>query len=849
MSLARWPTRYFATWVYFPIVTQHDTPRHHVTELLAPAGGPDAGYAALHYGADAIYLGLSRFSARAEAENFTVDQLRDIVGYAHSREKRRRVFVTVNTVIRDREFDDVLEVLATAAQAQVDAVVVQDLGVARAVRECFPSLRLHASTQLAVHNLDGALGAADLGFNRVTLARELSLAEIERIASGCGIEVEVFVHGALCYCYSGLCLYSAMFRGVSGNRGACAYPCRDLFSTSADGAGGAFPFSMKDLALPGDIAWLRDAGVVSFKIEGRKKSALYVAAATRLYRAMLDGGMRSDERTRLEGDIRSIFSRPWTGLFVRDENNRDTVDTATVGHRGERVGSVERVVAVRGRTTRLRFRTARALERHDGIQVDLPEAGRPFGFAVDRLYCVKREGTQAVEVIEAPTGAIVEIDLPPDSPSLPEGAPVYCSSSQAVKREYRFERPKPFEFAVRDPVRFEVIVGEDTVRATGHVHVGACRVPVSADETVRGSFTPASDAAKTAAAIRQAFGKLGDTPFALGDISVLNPRDLFVPVSMLNGLRRELTRRLAEQVSDESSRQLSDCRARFVSPTIGPSRGVERWTVKTDSLAVAAALCRTSGDGLDELVLEIGSSGQSGVVEALDGLANSIGRERIRLAIPAIFRARDESRVRASIRACLDTGWRRWQVGNLGGWRMARDTSEGLDIDADWAMYVSNRVAAGALADMGMSGFAVSLDDTLENITEVVRQFPDRATVPLYQDTPLFVSQSCAYAAVQGRCTGGKGCGEPVQTVSSKGERLLLLHRDCRTIAISDVPFCLAGRIDHLRRAGARSFRLDFSYRTYAPEKVLDIVRSVRDGRTPTGTQEPRSLFARSPRR
>ncbi|MBN2714072.1 MAG: U32 family peptidase, partial [Planctomycetes bacterium] len=267
-------------------------------ELLAPAGEPESGYAALHYGADAIYLGLSRFSARAVAVNFSLDELDEIVAYAHSLSEPRRVYVTVNTVIKNSELPDIVRLLGSIAELQVDAVIVQDLGVARIVRKHFPSLRLHGSTQMAIHNLVGAQMLRELGYDRVTLARELTMEEIENISSLSGLEVECFVQGALCYSYSGLCMFSSMTNGRSGNRGRCAYSCREM----AKGRGGlcGYPFSLKDMTAASFVSRMKASGIASLKIEGRKKSPLYVATAVNYYRKMLDGKLTQEEARELE---------------------------------------------------------------------------------------------------------------------------------------------------------------------------------------------------------------------------------------------------------------------------------------------------------------------------------------------------------------------------------------------------------------------------------------------------------------------------------------------------------------------------------------------------------------------
>ncbi|NLG35824.1 MAG: U32 family peptidase [Lentisphaerae bacterium] len=255
-------------------------------ELLAPAGEKASAYAAFAFGSDAVYTGLPRFSARAEAVNLTPRDLEEVVAYAHSLPRPRRVYITLNTLIREAELPDLIRSLALCDDSGADAVIVQDFGVARLARTHFPALRLHASTQMALHNLEGVRAAVRLGFRRVTLARELTLDEIRDIARQSPGEIETFLHGALCYSYSGLCLYSALLRDRSGNRGACAYPCRDtFFSVSetgpnlngiykyhsySDGAKGGLIFSMKDLAGHASLPGLARAGVASLKIEGRK---------------------------------------------------------------------------------------------------------------------------------------------------------------------------------------------------------------------------------------------------------------------------------------------------------------------------------------------------------------------------------------------------------------------------------------------------------------------------------------------------------------------------------------------------------------------------------------------------
>ena len=255
-----------------------------MVELLAPAGQIESGYAAFNYGADAVYLGLTHFSARAEAQNFTPELFNGFVRYAH--ELHKKVLVAVNTVFFEDEKASLIDTLQVIESAKADGVIVQDLGTARLIKKYFPSLRLHASTQMAVHNRDGVEALRDMGFKRVVLARELTLDEITDICRVPDIEKEVFIHGALCYCYSGLCLFSSIYAKRSANRGKCVYPCREVFRIDGQSK---HIFSMKDLAQNENVRLLEQVGVTALKIEGRKKSPLYVGAVTDYYRSILDG--------------------------------------------------------------------------------------------------------------------------------------------------------------------------------------------------------------------------------------------------------------------------------------------------------------------------------------------------------------------------------------------------------------------------------------------------------------------------------------------------------------------------------------------------------------------------------
>ena len=272
-------------------------------ELLCPAGSMEALRAAVQNGADAVYLGYGDFNARRNAKNFNVEELRQAIGYCHVRGVQ--VHLALNILISDKEMRKAAEVIRTAAGLGIDAFIVQDLGVVELCREIAPHVPVHASTQMSVHSLEGVLQAAQMGCSRVVLARELSKEEISFICQNSPVEIEVFVHGALCMCYSGQCYFSSVIGSRSGNRGQCAQPCRMAYGYGRYEES-RYPLSLKDNCLVEHLKELRTMGVRSLKIEGRMKRPEYVAVVTKIYRAVLDGKAVTEQDL---ADLRAAFSR------------------------------------------------------------------------------------------------------------------------------------------------------------------------------------------------------------------------------------------------------------------------------------------------------------------------------------------------------------------------------------------------------------------------------------------------------------------------------------------------------------------------------------------------------------
>ena len=317
-------------------------------ELLSPAGSPEAVIAAVQNGADAIYMGLGNFNARRGAKNFTDEEFERSMRYCRIR--GCKVYVTLNTLVNDREIAQAVESARLASQLGADGIIIQDLGLAYAIRQALPDIPLHASTQMSIHNLAGVEAAAEMGMTRAVLARELSLEQIKFITQHASIETEVFVHGALCFCQSGQCYMSALIGRRSGNRGMCAQPCRMQYSLG--GRMDDYPMSLKDNCLVDRLRGLEDAGVACLKIEGRMKRPEYTAIVTKIYsKALKEHRQPSDEEMETlekafsrQGFTQGYFNGDKKDMFGRrEEPDKDTEKLFTLARKGYSEGELRRV--------------------------------------------------------------------------------------------------------------------------------------------------------------------------------------------------------------------------------------------------------------------------------------------------------------------------------------------------------------------------------------------------------------------------------------------------------------------------------------------------------------------------
>ena len=763
-------------------------------ELLAPAGNFETALAAFEAGADAVYCGLTEFSARAFADNFTLEDLKNLLRYCRGDRNvaaptggangaapflspQKRVYVTFNTVIDEDNLEAAIEQLARLDEVKPDALIVQDIGVARICRKHFPGLELHASTQLVAHNLEGVLAMKDLGFKRVVLARELSLEEITSIAKRCGdMELEVFIHGALCYSISGLCLFGAMEKGRSGNRGKCPYCCRvpyDVVKHGFDGSNesderhscnslnpshSCFPFSMKDLRLGEDVRKLADAGVASLKIEGRMKSALYVASVTRYYRQILDSNRELStavdrRRCVTVADLETVFSRRTTKLYfdgragtasVRQQGG--VIDAESLGHLGAEIGVVKRVTKDREGLSWLRFHTARGLEKHDGLQFEAMVDGKHVGMGIVEM----RQAISRRPVFEVNAGVDVEVLLPHGEGSNTEaqrhrenvsacdlakvlrpGMKIYCSMSNAVKRMFPTPSFRPSDYEGGTPIDVEVRLETDRIIA----FVQAAGTPLAPCEArIECELQPAKNPEKTAEGVRKAFSKLGGSDYRLGKLTVNDPEKLFAPMSLLNDLRRDLIEKL-DEAREKARREKVGAAIdeNFVKNNLPSEQRTSRPTDQVRRVKIRSGQKVPAGEW-DEVI--VGINAEFNFVNGGRSIIES--GESVRWGLPVYTAEPEFNKLRVVVKQGLRAGQTKWEASDLATLRMLKGLGV-TDITADWTLYAFNSRALAELSEMGVKRFVASPENNRENLQYLAESGYDVEFLT-QQSTPLFVS-------------------------------------------------------------------------------------------------------------
>lgn len=496
-------------------------------ELLSPAGNMESLYAAIEGGCDAIYLSGTLYGARSYTANFTNEQLKEAVSYAHM--YNVKVYVTINTLIYEAEVKRFLEYVDYLVSIFVDAVIVQDIGMMDLLRSIYPDLEIHASTQMHIHNLEGVKLLEELGLKRVVLARETPIELISEIKDNSSIEIEIFVHGALCISYSGQCLMSSLIGGRSGNRGTCAQCCRqpyDLYSDGKKQNKEQYLLSTKDLNTLDYIPSLMDINVDSLKIEGRMKRPEYVYLITSLYRKVIDSYFSSGkvEVSSLEQkEIEKIFHRGFSKGFLFHEENNQFVNEFRPNHMGIPIGVVKDI-----KGSFVEIELTDNLEIGDGIRI-LGEK-EDFGTTIDVIW----KGKEKIKIARKKDTVTI-----PFKENVSKGSLVVKTTDKEQLERLKDQISKKLrkvpiscflEAKKGSPIRLKL-------------EEGKCQCEVESDFIVEESST----SPMTKERIKQQIEKLGGTVYSLKELSINMDDSIFIPIQKLNELRRLGIEKLTEK--------------------------------------------------------------------------------------------------------------------------------------------------------------------------------------------------------------------------------------------------------------------------------------------------------------
>ena len=810
---------------------------------MSPVGGLPQLRAAVEAGADAVFFGVNPardrqvraegrqdgagFHARAKV-GFEAEALPEIMRGLHARGVQG--FVTFNVLVFDRELRDAERQLIHLAESGVDAIIVQDHGVARLAHEICPDLPIHGSTQMSITSAEGAELARRFGASRVVLGRELSLRDIGRIAAQTDLELETFVHGALCVSYSGQCFSSEAWGGRSANRGQCAQACRLPYDLFVDGAARDLG-DARYLLSPGDLYALHQVpdlvnlGVNCLKIEGRYKDAEFVALTTAAYRKAVDEAWAEQPLSvtpQEERDLEQVYSRGLGPHFMAGTNHQTVVRGRAPRHRGVRVGTV------RGMTERgVMVELNETVKPGDGLVFDpanwrKPEGREEGGF----LYGLWQGGRQVEEVRAGGTYELRFGRGAVDGRRVREGDPVWRTQDPTLAARVRplveaadpvYTRPVSAQFVGR--------VGEAPTLTLddGQGH----RVTATAPEPL----SPARNRALDEAGLRESLGKLGGTGYHLAGLDAELRGAGFLPVSALNALRREavdaLTAARAQAPERVARPRLDEVLPQSALPQNRPP-------VQPDAAAESRlhVLVRTP----EQLTAAIAERPDSITLDYLElyGLGPSVEQVRaagieVRVASPRILKPTEQNLQKFLLG--LGAGILVRSGGLLEGLQgQAGDTP----LTGDFSLNAANLLTARALLDLGLTRLTPTYDLNARQITELAALVGgERLEAVAYGHLPVFHTEHCVFCRFLSDGTDYTNCGHPCEShrVALRDERgfmhPVMADVGCRNTVFEGRPQVAAAHLPEWQGAGLRDFRLEFVHET--PEQVRAVVAAHRD--------------------
>lgn len=750
-------------------------------ELLAPVGSKDSLIAAIDNGADAVYFGGQAFSARQYASNFSREELEQAIDYAHARSVR--AYVTVNTLIKDSELEEAAEYLQFLCNAGADAVIVQDMGPLHLLREQLPKLPVHASTQMTIHNAEGVKFLQDMGVKRVVLSREMPLDEIKRIKTGTGMEIETFIHGALCFSYSGQCLLSSMIGGRSGNRGHCAQPCRKKYRM--DDIEG-YLLSPKDLNMSEHIPALVEAGIDSFKIEGRMKRPEYVAGVVRVYRKLIDRYFESPVDFRVTGDenhtLLQLFNREFTAGYFFGNPGSELMSRKYPHNRGTELG---KVVEYDRRKKLVSIHLEAPLGVGDGIGI----GGREIGVTVRSLYVHDHR------VTEANPGSTVKVALDIE---VKRDEPVFKTYDCKLMASLELGAPKkiPVKMHLKaimgEPLELRVSDSESEISAKGSIVSKADSKPISKYS------------------IAEQLRKLGATIFSPAEINFEIDDNIFIPISELNSIRKDGINLLERTRMQKWKRQCSKPvvslkKKKFeVMPILSVNAGsIECFEAAVDSGADVVYL---GGENF-----QYKEPGNDDYLHAIE-----YGRKKgvkVCLSTPRIIGKMDE------INELIDVNPDGFLVSNIGVLYLLHKSNNIAPVVIDYPLNVFNRLTLDHLLNFG-SRVTLSPELTLEEI-KIITPFGETECI-VQGFFPLMVSE---HGLVKGLFPRGR-TGEVLLRDEKDYSFPVETDGDGRTYVMNSRELCMLEYVPVLLKAGVNCLRIEA--KTYDEAKTKRITLSYR---------------------
>lgn len=803
-------------------------------ELLLPVGTREMLEAAVNNGADAVYFGVPHWNARGRTEDFSFDDVRDMIRYA--RVRGVRTFLAMNVLVFERELQELPEFLEELISLEPDAFIIQDIGLARLIRAICPNQEIHASTQMTLASAEGVNAVKSIGFNRAVLARELSLKEIASIKAATDLELEVFIHGALCVSYSGQCLTSENFGGRSANRGQCAQSCRLPYRIFVDGkeyrdTDAQYLFSPHDLCALPKLNELEEIGVDSLKVEGRLKSPEYVAAVSRAYRKALNGiSLDAKDMEPLE----VLFSRGLTTGFLEGDNHQELVDGTFSNHHGLFLGTVVKIdrghviigldSAISDVAPSAQSGSSGMFPRPgDGILFENAALGVSIG---SRLYAA-----QVTHLPHAKRGdpklLRMEFGREFDTRQIATGMKVYRNDSPALERELRktfTEREQMMRLPIHMTLSGKIsealkLSVYDTPRNT---------VEVISDfilEEARNKGNSGNDAEKALRELAQKeLSALSSTAYQLKHLDIQVDRNAFIPGKLLRTLRQNAIEKLDEKRTEwKPLNPSAETGKKFLDET----RDKFKSGVSTNGAPAASGI--SSADGTTHPIISVLVRNPDQIA-ALEGLA--IDRvimdfdwgvkydeslQQIRelgfkagMATLRIHKPGESHYLKNILRLAPDFAL----VRNLGALSILKES--GIPLTGDYSLNAANSASYDWLLSQGLSTLHPSWDlnstqlfDLLENIDGT------RLELTLHQYMPAFHSEYCAFA--RALTTGrrfpecGKICTKHrVEILDHKGERhFLQSDAECRNTLFVGKPQSALKLLPRLRSAGVNHFRLE----------------------------------------